>query len=48
MSLVETIGILMLIGLAYEMGVYSTFGLALVALIFLYGSNLFFTIVFLK
>lgn len=38
----------MLIGMAYEIGVYSTFGLALVALLFLYGCNLFFTIVFMK
>ncbi|CDW75779.1 UNKNOWN [Stylonychia lemnae] len=47
-SLVETIGILMLIILSYQIGVYSTFGLALVALLFLYGSNLFFAVVFMK
>ena len=48
MSLVETIGILIQLILAYEMGVYSTFALTLIAALFLYGSNLFFAAVFLK
>lgn len=48
MSMVKTIGLLMQIILAYEMGVYSTFGLSLTAAFFLYGSNLFFSALFLK
>ncbi len=48
MSLIETIGILWQLILAYEMGVYSTFSLTLLAALFLYGSNLFFAAVFLK
>lgn len=47
-SIFETIGLLMLVSMTYEMGVYSAFGLSLVALIFLYGSNVFFAVVFVK
>ena len=38
----------MLVALTYEMGVYSSFALSLIGLIFLYGSNAFFALVFLK
>ena len=47
-SIVESIGIFVQLILAYQMGVYSTFSLTLIAALFLYGSNLFFGIVFLK
>ena len=47
-SFIETLAIFVLAITAYDMGVYSTFGLALLALLFLYGSNMFFCLVFLK
>ena len=48
MSIIETIGIFIQFILAYIMGLYSTFALTLVSFLFLFGSNLFFTLVFLK
>jgi hypothetical protein len=47
-SFVETVGILSQLVLSYQMGIFSTFGLTLVGAFFLYGSNLFFCLIFLK
>ena len=47
-SLMETVGLLVQTVLAYAMGVYATFALSLVALLFQYGCNLFFTMVYVK
>ncbi len=47
-SVVESIGILAQIGLSFQMGIFSTFGLSMVSGVFLYGSNAFFTLVYMK
>lgn len=48
LSFIETIGILSQLVLSYQMGIFSTFGLTIVAAFFLYGTNLFFCMIFLK
>ena len=45
-SIIETIGILTLIIHAYKLGLKSTFGLSLAGLLFLYGINLFFSLIY--
>jgi hypothetical protein len=47
-SPIETIGIFAQAIQAYELGIFSTFGLSLISLLFLVGSNLFFFLNFLK
>ena len=48
LSFVETIGLLAQLVLSYQMGIFSTFGLSLLAAFFLHGTNLFFCLVFSK
>jgi len=48
LSILESAGTMLQIYLAYELGVWSTFGLSILALVFLFGCNLFFFLIYLK
>ena len=47
-SFIESVGIFVQTIEAYNMGVYSTFALTLLSLLFTYGCNMFFCIIYLK
>lgn len=47
-SLVEAVGIFMQVILAYQIGLFATFALSLISILFLYGCNFFFWILYLK
>jgi hypothetical protein len=47
-SLVEGCGLILQTILAYRIGLYATFALTLVALLFHYGCNVFFCLIYLK
>jgi hypothetical protein len=46
LSILETIGLLSLVGLSGDYGIHPSFWLSFFAMIFLYGTNLFFFLVY--
>lgn len=48
MSFIETVGIVAQLVQSYLMGIFSTFGLTLLSAFFLYGTNMFFCLIFIK
>ena len=48
LSVLETVGLLFLVGLSAEYGIRPSFSLSFCALVFLYGLNLFFFVIYLK